>query len=98
MRRWHSQKEENIMRRRWRIELGKHSWEYGQNYAYLYLAPPGDAEGVSCHCARGVGTMRKQRPAQHHKHCLLCNGSKYLFKGQRRREKYAAIQFELNMA
>jgi hypothetical protein len=50
------------MLRRWRQELARHGFEVGQPYPWCALAPPGDAEGIDCHCARGIGSMRKMRP------------------------------------
>lgn len=56
MRRWHSERE--LMLKRWRQELGNHVYAAGMTWQ----APPVMACGIECHCARGIGTMRKQRP------------------------------------
>lgn len=75
MRRWHSKREQSIMFRRWREEMDKH----GYDWRY----PPTDES--ACHCAKGIGAMRKQTPHGHHRHCLLCNPDKYLAKKRRRK-------------
>lgn len=85
MRRWHQEVE--IMSKRWQEEM--------RNHGYDWRNPPTDRN--ACHCVRGVGSMRKRTPHGHHRHCLMCNGEKYLFKTRRRRESHASIQFELNL-
>lgn len=84
MHRWHQ--EETLMFRRWKMEM--------ENHSYDWRCPPTGRD--VCHCTAGIGSMRKRTPNGHHKHCLMCNYSKYLYKKQRRREKYREIAFELN--
>lgn len=86
MERWHSQREQTIMFRRWREEMDKHGYDW--------RCPPSGKD--VCHCAQGVGSMRKRTPLGHHKHCLLCNWEKYLLRGRRNRLKREAIEFELS--
>lgn len=83
MRRWHQ--EQTLMFKRWKFEMNDHGYDWRN--------PPMDP--AACHCARGIGSMRKRTPRGHHRACLLCNYSKYLCNGERRREKYAAIREEL---
>jgi hypothetical protein len=54
VKRWHT--EHAMMLRRWRMELAKH-----EHRAPFALAPPSVAATVSCHCANGIGSMRKHR-------------------------------------
>lgn len=98
MRRWHQ--ERNLMLRRWRQELANHSSEYGQKYAHCYLAPPADANGVGCHCSRGIGVMRKTRPyGCGNPRCGICHYDKWDAPGAqnyaRATRKRTAIEFEL---
>jgi hypothetical protein len=94
MKRWHS--EISLMTRRWRQELANHDFEYGQNYPHCYLAPPSDAKGISCHCAHGVGTMRKRTPyGCGNPRCGICHFSKYFVPKARANKKRKAINFEL---
>lgn len=83
------------MLRRWRQELANHSYGpgFGGIYPYCSMAPPSLAVGISCHCARGKGTMRKQRPFGGDP----WSGSYKKFERKRvRREKYAAIDEQLH--
>lgn len=95
MRRWHQ--ERNLMLRRWRKELATHVYD-GHSYTGVYpresLAPASVACDVSCHCAAGMGTMRKRTLSGHSHACMLCNYSKYLPKN-RYEVRREAIEFEL---
>lgn len=82
MRRWHN--ETKIMHRRWRAEMKQHGYDWRN--------PPTDRD--ACHCVRGIGSMRKRTPFGHHRHCLMCNGEKYLYK--MRRKERASIQLEID--
>jgi hypothetical protein len=53
VKRWHA--EHAMMLRRWRMELANH-----EHRAPFALAPPSAAANARCHCANGVGTMRKR--------------------------------------
>jgi hypothetical protein len=88
MYRWHA--EHNLMLRRWRQELATHN-----EARHCSLAPPSLAPAVDCHCAQGIGSMRKRRPFGCTKaRCFLCHAEKFLPKG-RAAKKRAAIEFEL---
>ena len=90
MRRWHA--ERNLMLRRWRQELANHS----RDYPRCFLAPPGDAAGVGCHCANGIGTMRKHRPfGCERPRCGLCKLEKHLPKA-RNAVRRNAIGFDVD--
>lgn len=63
MKRWHQEKAR--MLRRYRQELASHANEHNRHarrMPWMSLAPLGTATNISCHCARGIGTMRKHRP------------------------------------
>ena len=53
-----------LMLRRYRIELATHTGIPGQTRTWPWRsqAPMGFATQIDCHCARGIGTMRKHRP------------------------------------
>lgn len=94
MRRWHTEVE--LMSRRWRKELATHarhpnSWK--GSYPYEALAPASIACDVECHCANGMGTMRKQKLSGHHKACHMCNWEKYQPK-DRLNKRTKSIEFE----
>lgn len=97
MRRWHSPREHAIMLRRWRQELANHDWEYGQDYPHCYLAPSSDAEKIDCHCAEGIGSMRKHTPyGCGRARCGICHWEKYYLPKARNNKLREAIAFELN--
>ena len=86
MRRWHS--ERNLMVRRWRQELAWHS------DSYAWIAPPSLAPAIDCHCARGIGTMRKRTPLGCNRpRCQLCHYEK-LFPPDRGSIRRRAIEFD----
>lgn len=96
MRRWHA--ERDLMFRRWRQELANHSRRMGGDgdYPDEGLAPPSCAVDVDCHCANGIGTMRKIRPyGCGRARCHICHGDK-LMAPKGRADRRAAIAFELN--
>lgn len=64
--RWHT--EAALMLRRWRKELANHA----RVRVPERLAPPSEATGMACHCARGIGTMRKRRPYECQKRNCFC--------------------------
>lgn len=68
MKRWHEAREHTVMFQRWKQEM--------ENHGYDWRNPPTDSN--ACHCAKGIGSMRKRTPAGHSHHCLMCNYSKYL--------------------
>jgi hypothetical protein len=96
MHRWHA--ERNLMLRRWRQELANHGdgvresknfWRFPTSY----LAPPSLAPDVDCHCARGIGTMRKTDPHDCGRpRCGCCQ--KFYVPKARHNKKLAALRFE----
>lgn len=99
MRRWHS--EMPLMRRRWRMELAKHGnsdpnskWCWGM--PLMALAPPSLAAQVDCHCAQGIGSMRKRKPLDcTNPRCGLCHFEKFFVPKAREQKKREAILFDL---
>ena len=86
------------MLRRWRKELAKHGEgdPHSKNhwgYPHDSMAPPSLACDVVCHCADGIGTMRKNRLDCGNVRCGLCHFGKWLPKG-RETAKRAAIRYE----
>lgn len=99
MRRWQS--ERNLMMRRWRQELGNHIGQVldpVKSAGEEWEAPPVMACGIDCHCARGIGTMRKSRPygCPNGRDCGVCHWGPAEVKWARHNKKRAAIAFELN--
>jgi hypothetical protein len=96
MRRWHE--EVGLMRRRWRMELGNHVGGFmgpEEMANHCWLAPPSEAVGIKCHCARGIGTMRKQRP---YDGWGQWNKYEKIFQNRKRsNQKRVAIEFEFAM-
>lgn len=91
MRRWHE--DQALMTRRWRQELANHLVDYNR----CALAPPGDAHGIDCHCARGIGTMRKSRPyGCPNPRCWICHWDKWTAHSGRSNRRRAAIAFDLD--
>lgn len=92
------QEERALMLRRWRMELGNHTGgilDPVKSAGEEWLAPPGNACDVDCHCASGFGTMRKHRPyGCDRARCNLCHYGKWYPKA-RANKKQAAIRFEL---
>lgn len=86
------------MMRRWRMELGNHTGgilDPIKTVGQEWLAPPAMACDVDCHCANGIGTMRKNRPyGCGRAHCGICHYGKWFKKG-RGAKKRAAINSEL---
>lgn len=96
MRRWHL--ERDLMLRRWRQELANHGRYFGGDgdYPFEGLAPPACAVDVDCHCANGIGTMRKNRAyGCGNPRCGLCHWSKFYEPKARANKKRVAIEFEL---
>lgn len=98
MKRWHE--ERDLMMRRWRKELGKHGSEDRHSVdhwggPYDYVAPPSWSASVSCHCAAGIGTMRKNRLDCGRAHCGLCHYGKFCDPKRRGAKKRAAIEYSL---
>lgn len=96
MRRWHAPRERALILRRWRLELADHGSEYDRPYPHCSLAPPDDADEIECHCSRGIGTMRKQRPyGCGNARCCICHPQKFVQPKRRAARRRAAIEHEL---
>jgi hypothetical protein len=87
MKRWHA--EQALMFRRWRMELAKH-----EHRALFSLAPASIATSVSCHCANGMGTMRKHRVYGCENRMCFCKDEKRY----RRRDRWRLSPADLNAA
>lgn len=91
MRRWHSEREHAIMFARWKQEMGLHRYDWRN-------PPDPKCDRNACHCAAGIGSMRKRTPLGCSKPgCVICHWDK-LFFGEgvdRYNKRRQAIQFEL---
>jgi hypothetical protein len=100
MRRWHA--EQDLMLRRWRKELAKHGdghphSKYHWGYPHDALASPSIACDVRCHCAAGIGTMRKNRLDCGRPRCGLCHWDKFYEPKRRGATKRSAITLDLEL-
>lgn len=97
MKRWHE--EVPLMTRRWRKELATHAYHNGycRRYGYDCMAPPGIACDIDCHCANGIGTMRKNRLDCGNVRCGLCHWGKFWEPKRRGATKRKVIEFELEV-
>lgn len=89
MRRWHDPREHAIMFRRWKFEMRLHGYDWRN-------PPDPKCDRDACHCAAGIGSMRKRAPLDCGRpRCEVCHWGKF---GRKRRGamKRAAIQFELD--
>lgn len=85
MRRWHEEKD--LMFRRWKQEMRKHGYDWRN--------PPVGRD--ACHCAAGIGSMRKKRPFDCGVvQCSICHEDKFLPKA-RANKKRAAIEEDLSL-
>jgi len=84
MQRWHSQREEAIMLKRWKHEMELHRYDW--------RCPPTDAK--ACHCARGKGSMRKRTPYTEH-HASWRSWWNESSRKRFRHQKHKAIEYEL---
>lgn len=85
------------MLRRWRQELANHGRWFGGDgdYPTEGLAPPACAADVNCHCANGIGTMRKNRAyGCGNPRCAICHWGKLYEPKRRAYHKLAAIRYE----
>lgn len=88
MRRWHS--ERHIMLRRWKMEMIKHGYDWRN-------PPDPKCDRDACHCAAGIGSMRKRRPFDcGNPHCALCHFEKFWVPKARNTKKREAIDFSLD--
>jgi hypothetical protein len=90
MRRWHS--ERNLMIRRWRQELAKHN----NDLPFMALAPPSLAPETDCHCAHGIGSVRKRKPYDcGNPRCGVCHFEKFHVPKARQNVRQREIEFAL---
>lgn len=84
MRRWHSPREHAIMFARWKMEMGDHGYDWRN--------PPCDVS--ACHCARGIGFMRKRAPRDcGTPRCEWCHSGKWEKKARGRKLR-EVLRFE----
>ena len=87
MRRWHS--EHALMFRRWKQEMAIHGYDWRN-------PPDPKCDRNACHCAAGIGSMRKKAPLDCGKtRCGTCHGEKFYAPKARATKKRVAIAFEL---
>ena len=90
MKRWHE--ERSLMLRRWKFEMELHGYDWRN-------PPDPKCDKWACHCASGIGSMRKQRPLdgagfwRGYCKCDWCT-RRFRTKGVRRRVRQAAINDE----
>jgi hypothetical protein len=89
MRRWHDPREHALMFRRWKFEMAQHGYDWRN-------PPDPKCDRHACHCAAGIGSMRKKAPLDCGRpRCLVCHSDKYLWPKNRANLKREAIRFEL---
>ena len=87
MRRWHA--ERALMLHRWKMEMRKHGYDWRN-------PPDPKRDKWACHCASGIGSMRKMRPFDcGNPRCGLCHFEKFWVPKARATKKRAAIAYEL---
>lgn len=87
MQRWHN--ERALMLRRWKMEMAKHGYDWRN-------PPDPKCDRDACHCAAGIGSMRKMRPYDCGQvRCAWCHGDKFDPKARATKQR-AAIQYELD--
>ena len=85
MRRWHDPRENAIMLRRFKEEMELHGYDWRN-------PPDPKCDKHICHCAGGIGTMRKDRPNGR----CSCSWCKPRYPKNRNNKKREAIAFDLN--
>ena len=86
MRRWHA--ERALMLRRWKMEMEKHGYDWRN--------PPTDPN--ACHCAKGIGSTRKNRPYDCGRaRCGCCHWEKFYDPKDRYNKRREAIAWELRL-
>lgn len=92
MRRWHAPREHSIMFRRWKMEMEKHGYDWRN-------PPDPKCDRDACHCAAGIGSMRKRRPYDcGNPRCGLCHEWVGDYRARKHRERREAIAFEMKAA
>ena len=85
MRRWHE--ERSLMLRRWKIEMDKHGYDWRN-------PPDPKCDRDSCHCAAGIGSVRKKKPLDCGRpRCGVCHGEKFYAPKRRGATKREEISF-----
>lgn len=88
MRRWHA--EQALMFKRWRVEMATHGYDWRN-------PPDPKCDRDACHCAAGIGSMRKRRPYDcGNTQCGVCHFEKFHVPKARDNKRRAAIQYELD--
>jgi hypothetical protein len=73
------------MFRRWREEMAKHGYD------------PNDPPENGCHCAKGIGFLRKRKPYDCGRpNCGVCHTDPQVYRARKRKERQEAIKRELN--
>lgn len=99
MQRWHS--EVGLMTRRWRQELASHGDGHPTSatewsFPWMALGPPSLAPQIECHCALGIGSMRKKRLHDcGNTRCGLCHFDKFHMPKNRANKRREAIRFDI---
>ena len=95
MKRWHE--ERALMFRRWKMEMEKHGYDW-RNPPRPSCAPSKQGVRGVCHCAAGIGSMRKRRPYDCGKaRCGLCHWEKFYDLKDRYNKRREAISWELSL-
>lgn len=90
MRRWHDPREHAIMFRRWKQEMALHEYDWRN-------PPDPKCDKWACHCAAGIGSMRKKKPLDcGEPRCLTCHFDKFWVPKARATKKREAIEFDLH--
>lgn len=85
MRRWHE--ERSLMLRRWKMEMRLHGYDWRN-------PPDPKCDRNACHCAAGIGSMRKKKPLDcGNPRCGVCHGDKFFGPKARGTKKRDAIRF-----
>lgn len=94
MKRWHSGVEVALMRRRWKLEMEIHGYDW-RNPPELSCIPSEQGIRGVCHCAAGIGSMRWSHPYDCGKtKCMSCHYEKYMPKA-RATKKREAIEYSM---
>jgi len=90
MKRWHE--ERVLMLRRWKMEMEKHDYDWRN-------PPDPKCDKRACHCAAGIGSMRKRRPYDcGNPRCGLCHFEKFWIRKNRYNKLRKIIEFELEVS
>lgn len=95
MRRWHQ--ETNLMFKRWKMEMALHRYDW-RNPPQLSCDPNDQGVRGVCHCAAGIGSMRKRTPYDCGRAlCFTCHSGKLLYghRTDRYNKRREAIRYEL---